>query len=133
MSLTSPTARIPDPRLVGERIAHARRVAGMKQLVLAGRLGIAVRTLQNYESGRRIPWDSLDQIAALTGRTKGWFLSDPDSTGLDAIGDDLSVIVTRLDAIEKSLHALHDRIMTDILQLLLRSQGAELNQPPPEG
>ncbi len=39
----------------GEKVRAARMAAGMTQLELAERSGISLRTIQNYESGERLP------------------------------------------------------------------------------
>jgi transcriptional regulator with XRE-family HTH domain len=71
----APVAGTPDidGRDVGERIAFARRVEGMKQKDLAERIGVIPRTIQNYENGR-IPWDHLEEIATVLKRSKDWIL-----------------------------------------------------------
>ncbi|MFJ6319723.1 helix-turn-helix transcriptional regulator [Streptomyces californicus] len=42
-------------RLLGQRIAHHRRAAGLSQEQLADRIGVERRTVQRYEAGSRDP------------------------------------------------------------------------------
>ncbi|MFH9761299.1 helix-turn-helix transcriptional regulator [Streptomyces anulatus] len=42
-------------RLLGQRIAHHRRTAGLSQEQLADRVGVERRTIQRYEAGSRDP------------------------------------------------------------------------------
>ena len=46
-------ARVHHPEI--SAIAHARLVTGLSQTAFAGLLGISVRTLQDWEQGRRQP------------------------------------------------------------------------------
>lgn len=60
-------------RAISGRIAQARKEAGLTQAQLAELLGLHKRTIENYEAGR-IPWEHLQEIAKLTGRTREWIL-----------------------------------------------------------
>ncbi|WP_228181361.1 helix-turn-helix domain-containing protein [Streptomyces anulatus] len=42
-------------RLLGQRIAHHRRTAGLSQEELGDRIGVERRTIQRYEAGSRDP------------------------------------------------------------------------------
>lgn len=56
--------------IIGERIKSARQAAGMTQKELASRLGLATRTVQQYELGKRTPRiDQLQNIANALGVT----------------------------------------------------------------
>lgn len=65
--------------LTGVRVAGARREAGLTQRALAERLGVAIRTLQNYESGRFVPYRHLHELARLLHRSIPWLLSGAES------------------------------------------------------
>ncbi|WP_318196924.1 helix-turn-helix transcriptional regulator [Streptomyces sp. MCL20-2] len=57
-------------RLLGQRIAHHRRNAGLSQEQLADRVGVERRTIQRYEAGSRDPrFTDLLLIAAALGGT----------------------------------------------------------------
>lgn len=75
-----------DRASICRRIARARKEAGITQPELAELVEPKVhhRTVQNWETGERdkktgqkrwpVPFDYLDQIARITGRTKEWLL-----------------------------------------------------------
>ena len=46
-------ARVHHPEI--SEVAHARLVSGLSQTAFAGLLGVSVRTLQDWEQGRRKP------------------------------------------------------------------------------
>ncbi len=86
------------------RIAQAREEAGLTQPELGEALSPPVhwRTIQTWESLKqpRVPWDRLDEIARVTGRTKEWLLH-----GREPQAEDPDV-VERLDRIERLLETL---------------------------
>ena len=84
-----------EQRRVGARIAVARRAKGLSQRELAARLGVTVRTLQNYESGRHIPYKYLHAIEGVTGAWPGWILHGEDSE--TPHGEKLSTILATLN------------------------------------
>ena len=59
----------------GTRLAEARAGRGLTQRELAGALGVTVRTIQNYESGKHLPSRHLDSLVALLGSSVPWILS----------------------------------------------------------
>lgn len=65
---------------MGERLAIARKAAGLSQVAFARRLGIGNSRLNNWESGRHsIPPDFVPKIYLETGITADWlFLAKPD-------------------------------------------------------
>lgn len=64
-----------DPRAIGERIAFARKQAnGMTQVDLADALGLSLRSVQDYEAGKTIPWKTMRQIAGVTGVEMEWLI-----------------------------------------------------------
>lgn len=60
--------------LTGRRVASARREVHLSQRALAAELGVSVRTVQNYEAGRFVPYRHLDTLGRLLGRTPSWLL-----------------------------------------------------------
>lgn len=67
-----------DRAAICQRIGQARDEAGLTQPELAELLEpkVHMRTIQTWESVKqpRVPWDRLDEIARVTGRTKEWLL-----------------------------------------------------------
>jgi transcriptional regulator with XRE-family HTH domain len=51
----------------GPRLAAARRTARLTQRALAAELGVTVRTLQNYEAGRFVPFRHLHDLERILG------------------------------------------------------------------
>ena len=61
---------------IGERIKKARENKEIDQSSLAGKVGIATRTLQRWEKGEQVPGgDFLMQIARWTGVRPDWLLT----------------------------------------------------------
>lgn len=60
--------------LTGRRIASARRDAHLSQRALAAELRVSVRTLQNYEAGKIVPYRHLDALSTFLGRSPSWLL-----------------------------------------------------------
>lgn len=68
-------------RAVGQRIAHARRAAGLTQAELAARIGCPTDTLVHYEHGRRgITVERLNTIARALDLPPASLLIDDPST-----------------------------------------------------
>jgi len=66
--------------LTGARLGAARRQANLTQRELASELGVTVRTLQNYEAGRFVPYRHMHRITSLLGCTVDWLLhGEPDT------------------------------------------------------
>src|SRR3712207_315550 len=64
-------------RTVGERIAQARRDAGLTQMALAERLRVRLWLIDQYETGgKEVPLDRLEAISEATGRPTSWFLQE---------------------------------------------------------
>jgi transcriptional regulator with XRE-family HTH domain len=70
-------------RQVGERIAVARKTAGLSQRALGKRLGISAQQVEALEGGRSDPSSYIDRVAEVTRRSSDWLL-----TGAEAAGDD---------------------------------------------
>jgi len=81
-----------EPEAIGERIKQARERAGLRQEDLADILGVATRTLQNYEGATTKPFKQLNAIAAATGVTTEWLLhGDATREDADASGNAESI------------------------------------------
>lgn len=75
-----------EPESIGARIKQAREQAGLRQEDLADLLGVATRTVQNYEGATTKPFKQLNAIAAATGVTTEWLLHGPSEEDEDAEG-----------------------------------------------
>jgi transcriptional regulator with XRE-family HTH domain len=69
--------------LTGKRVASARRDVHLSQRALAAELGVSVRTVQNYEAGRFVPYRHLDTLGRLLGRSPSWLLYGRVQHGVD--------------------------------------------------
>jgi transcriptional regulator with XRE-family HTH domain len=58
----------------GTRVAAARKEARLSQRKLAAQLGVSLRTVQNYEAGRFVPYRHLDDLGRILGRSPFWLL-----------------------------------------------------------
>ena len=65
---------------IAGRIAESRRSAGLTQRELADRLGVTVRTVQNYEAGVAVPYRHLRSIESLGHKPPGWILRGGDDS-----------------------------------------------------
>ena len=99
-----------EQRLIGVRIAQARRVAGLTQRELAERLGVTVRSIQNYESGAIVPYRHLARIESVGNKRPGWLLAG------EGTGDEPQPTLQALH------HAMqqHQALLEDHLQMLRR-------------
>lgn len=61
---------------IAQRIATARKQAGLDQPELADLMHVHFRTIQDWESPKKqaTPWDRLDELAAVTDVSKEWLL-----------------------------------------------------------
>lgn len=72
------TTRIPVWTL-GERLAKARREAGLEQADMAKEIGLSRVTIGNYETGTTNPQKPTVLLwAAITGVDAGWLLTGSD-------------------------------------------------------
>ena len=71
--------------LTGKRIAAARADARLSQRALAAELGVSVRTLQNYEAGKFVPYRHLDVLSRVLGRQSSWLLYGRESHDVDRL------------------------------------------------
>ena len=89
-----------EQRQIGERIAAARRAAGLTQRELAERLGVTTRSIQNYESGAVVPYKHLRRIEVLAHKRVGWILAG------DPTEDSVAETIARLEDVLHRHHAL---------------------------
>jgi HTH-type transcriptional regulator, cell division transcriptional repressor len=110
---------------MGARIAEARRAAGMSQNVLAARLGVSTRTIQNYESGKTGPYRHLRQIAQLADVTESWLAEgEGPSTPLR---ERIAALASRVHELEEVLAHNLDALRTQ--RELLESASSETHTP----
>jgi len=64
--------------LTGKRLASARKEIRVSQRALAAELGVSVRTIQNYEAGRFVPYRHLDTLSRLLRCNPSWLLYGHD-------------------------------------------------------
>lgn len=85
-------ATTPIDRVVGQRLAEARRAAGLSVRQLANQIGWPFTTLANYETGRRpITLERLTAIATALQREPASFLvALPEAAAIiEAIASDV--------------------------------------------
>jgi len=72
-----------------ERLKSARKEAGLSQGTLAEKAGISMRTLQNYEMGKRYPasLEIASRLAAALGMTSEQLLSEGEKSIVAAPAD----------------------------------------------
>jgi transcriptional regulator with XRE-family HTH domain len=98
-----------DPKQVGERIAFARKAAGLGQAEFASAIGVALRSVQNYESGR-VPWKLLQKIADETSVEKDWILYGDAEVSSVIDGEAADGIQDRLATVEDLLREILRRL-----------------------
>lgn len=96
-----------EPDVIGERIAAARREAGLTQEELADAIGVSTRSLQGFELGERIPYRYMEKIATVTRREWEWLLHGATSSPVAEPG----AVVARLDEILERLDSLEQRLL----------------------
>jgi transcriptional regulator with XRE-family HTH domain len=69
-----------DRKRIGQRVASARRRAGMTQRELADALGVTTRSIQHYEAGAVIPYKHMRRLELLTRTRPGWILAETDES-----------------------------------------------------
>lgn len=87
---------------IAQRIASARKQAGLNQRELADVMGVHWRTVQDWESPRKetTPWDRLDELGAVMDVTKDWLLHGDRDVVPDAGG-----LAHRLESLEAMVSA----------------------------
>ncbi|MGZ3472384.1 MAG: helix-turn-helix domain-containing protein [Isosphaeraceae bacterium] len=60
-------------RAIGKRIVQGRlEKGGMMQKELARQLGVSARAVQDYESGKVVPWRFMEDLERILGRPAAW-------------------------------------------------------------
>lgn len=107
-----------DRAAICQRIGHAREEAGLTQPELAELLHPSVhwRTVQTWESVKqpRVPWDRLDEIARVTGKTKEWLLHGDTDVEAHAGFDR---VLARLGSVEALVEA-NRASLVELLEIL---------------
>jgi len=79
-----------DAKEVGQRLARARKDAGMTQKELGNLVGVTQRSVANWESGKVVPYRHLRVIEAAVGRPAASLLySDEARMEVNAVIDEL--------------------------------------------
>lgn len=112
-----------EPEEIGARIQTARERAGLRQEDLADLIGVANRTVQNYEAGATKPYARLKAIAEATGATVEWLLHGDPEPGEVSPGE-LSALQTELAAARGDLAALAGHL-DEVLRILRERVEAE--------
>lgn len=70
----------------GEKLRQKRMDAGIKQVELAKKVGVSLRTLQNYESGMRNPSNMVvvQKLADTLGTTTSYLLGTAEALVIEA-------------------------------------------------
>lgn len=99
-----------DRAAICARIQEARTIAGLTQAELGDALTPAVhwRTIQTWESVKapRVPWDRLDEIARVTGRSKEWLLHGDEVPAPRDIGARLDELFDLLASVHRQVRLL---------------------------
>ena len=107
-------------RLIGARVAKARRAGGMTQGQLATRLGVTTRSIQNYEAGVFVPHNHLRQIAAVGHVSVSWLLTGGGRRPIDENVESLRKLTEQHQALlERHAEALNEQ-----MQILRRAREA---------
>lgn len=103
---------------IARRIKQARQEAGLSQPEMADALGVIARTYQNYESVSqpRVPWGSMNEIAAVTGKTTEWLIhgdrATPDLLGsVDNVDTHIDGVAVEFRRHVADLHAKLDTLI----------------------
>lgn len=117
---------------IAQRIATARKQAGLSQHEFADVLGVHWRTVQDWESPKKdtTPWDHLDEIAQVTGVSRTWLLHGDhgaevvDAASIDRRLQSLEASVTELAALVRRALELLDAPQADEVHTAQRGEGA---------
>jgi transcriptional regulator with XRE-family HTH domain len=111
---------------IGQRLALARKEAGMSQEDLAELVDVSKRSLQNHEAGTFIPYKHFRAYAEALNRPVGWFLhgdATPEEGAEDAV-ERIETQVLELAAMREEDRAERERLQESV-DLLLRRLGEE--------
>lgn len=119
----------PETATFGDRVAAAREQAGMDQRKLARRLGVKLKTLQDWENDISEPRaNKLSMMAGLLNVTIAWLLTGQgegveDPSGPHAIDPEIGDILSEIRDIKVQISQSADRLgrLEKALRLKLKS------------
>lgn len=102
---------------IAQRIATARKQAGLDQHEFADLMHVHWRTVQDWESVKKhtTPWDRVDEIANVTGVSRNWMLHGEDEGAVP----DVESILHRLQSLEDLVERTREDT-AEALELLRR-------------
>jgi len=100
--------------LTGTRVAAARKEARLSQRALAAELGVSVRTMQNYEAGRFVPYRHLDALSRLLGKSSSWLLYGHEQPNTDQLLAEVRAQRKRLLLNLERLRELGDQLVDNV-------------------
>ncbi len=107
---------------IGTRIVEAREAQGLTLNEVAARVGMASRTLKNWENGATMPRpNKLQVLAGVLGVSMTWLLTGRDE--FDTISDApsrlerLEMKVERLTALQREMSDLSTEIARELAEL----------------
>ena len=109
--------------MTGERVATARREAGLSQKELADRIGVSLWDVERIEGGDQDAVARLDELARATGKPQSWFRSDAvqpaeQSGAVEEVRSDRAGVVLVLSAITILVCV---RFFTEVYKLVPRA------------
>ena len=120
----------PDVATLGDRLAAAREAQNMSQEVLARRLGVEVRTLQNWEDDQAEPRaNKLSTLAGLLNVSMIWLitgegegLADPED---EPISPDVNAILQEIRGLRAQFRSRAEKLgqLEKRLRTLLVEEG----------
>lgn len=105
----------PDAATFGDRLAAARDAAGMTQNELAKRLGVKIKTLQNWEQDMSEPRaNKLSMLSGLLNVSMRWLITG-EGEGLsapeeDPLSPDLNSIMLEIRTIKTQMQSGADKL-----------------------
>ena len=109
-----------DVRVISERIKEAREALGLSQQALADRLGVSLRSQQNYEAGMRVPDAVYLAGIAAAGADVLFILTGQRSQSIDPVRE--------LPRQEQAWLEIY-RNSSDSVRAALKAAGDELTKP----
>lgn len=100
--------------LTGTRVAGARKDLSLSQRTLAAELGVSLRTIQNYEAGRFVPYRHLDALSRLLGRSPSWLLYGHEEADADRVLTSLREQRRRLHVNLERLRELSEQLVDTV-------------------
>lgn len=99
-------------RAIGERIAQARREAGLTQEQMAELATFSKRSLQDYEAGVTIPYAHMHEISALLKKPVPWFLhGEPDEGELERLREEVVGTRGEIAGLRQAVTEIRDQLL----------------------